>query len=138
VQTWQMKLRLARNCRWLFVGASIILSGCVVGGGPCLWLQVKHTFRGQLHFREFPGKGGIDTVAILALDKTEYVYAPPQSFQCLAANDVQLVGVSEFPRDVGENSHIIVEGELLQGVEDGQHTRLVIKVISVAPVKPAQ
>ncbi len=80
----------------------------------------------------------MDTVAILALDKTEYVYAPPQSFQCLAANDVQLVGVSEFPRDVGENSHIIVEGEVLQGVGDGQRTPLVIKVISVAPVRPVQ
>jgi len=125
-----------RTWRWLLIGVCAVLSGCVVGSGPCLWLQVKHTFTGKLHFREFPEKDGIDTAPILVLDKTTYVYAPPQSFQCLAANDVQLVGVSEFPRDVGENSHITVEGEVLQGVGEGQHTRLVIKVISVAPTHP--
>jgi hypothetical protein len=121
--------------RLLCVGLCVVLSGCVVGSGPCLWLQVRHTFTGQLHFREFPATDGIDTVPILALDKTTYVYAPPQSLQCLAANDVQLVGVSEFPRNVGENSHISVEGEVLQGVGAGQHTRLVVKVISIAPVR---
>ena len=127
-----------RNCRWLLIGVCAVLSGCVVGSGPCLWLQVKHTFTGQLHFREYPSADGIDTAPILALDKTVYIYAPPQSFQCLAANDVQLVGVSEFPRDVGENSHVTVEGQVLQGVGSGQHTGLVIKVISVALVRPAQ
>lgn len=125
-----------RNWRWLLVGVCIALSGCVVGSGPCLWLQMKHSFTGKLHFREFPEKDGIDTAPILILDKTAYIYAPAQSFQCVAATDVQLVGVSEFPRDVGENSHITVEGEVLQGVGSGQHTRLVIKVISVAPIHP--
>jgi hypothetical protein len=120
----------------LLVGVCIALSGCVVGSGPCLWLQIKHSFTGKLHFREFPEKDGIDTAPILILDKTAYIYAPAQSFQCVAATDVQLVGVSEFPRDVGENSHITVEGEVLQGVGSGQHTRLVIKVISVAPIHP--
>jgi hypothetical protein len=115
----------------------MVLSGCVVGSGPCLWLQVKHTFTGHLHFREFPTAEGIDTAPILVLDKTEYIYAPPQSLQCVAANDVQLVGVSEFPRDVGENSHVTVEGKVLQGVGTGQYTPLVIKVISVAAVGPA-
>lgn len=126
-----------RNWRWLFVGVYMVSSGCVVGSGPCLWLQVKHTFTGHLHFREFPAADGIDTAPILVLDKTEYIYAPPQSLQCVAANDVQLVGVSEFPRNVGENSHITVEGKVLQGVGTGQYTPLVIKVISVAPVGPA-
>lgn len=120
------------------IGVCMALSGCVVGSGPCLWLQVKHTFTGELHFREYPAANGIDTVPILALDKTTYVYAPPQSLQCLAANDVQLVGVSEFPRSVGENSHIVVEGEVLQGVGAGQYTRLVVKVISIAPGRLAR
>ena len=131
-----MELRRLRNWRWLLVGVCIVSSGCVVGSGPCLWLQVTHTFTGKLHFREFPTKDGVDTAAILILDKTEYIYAPAQSLQCLAANDVQLVGVSEFPRDVGEDSHIIVEGKVLEGVGSGQYTPLVIKVISVGAVRP--
>jgi hypothetical protein len=117
-------------------GACIASSGCVVGSGPCLWMQMKHTFTGKLHFREFPTKTGVDTVPILILDKTTYVYDPAQSLQCLPANDLQLVDVSEFPRDVGENSHIIVDGKVLHGVGTGQYTSLVIKVISVGAVRP--
>jgi hypothetical protein len=131
-----MELRLLRTWRWLMIGVCIVSSGCVLGSGPCLWLQVKHSFTGKLHFREFPAKDGIDTVPILILDKTTYIYAPPQSLQCVPANDVQLIGVSEFPRDVGEDSHVTVEGEVLQGVGTGQYTSLVIKVISVAAVRP--
>jgi hypothetical protein len=112
----------------------IALSGCVIGSGPCLWQQTKHVFTGHLHFREFPRADGVDTVPILVLDKTEYIYAPAQSFHCLGANDVQLVGVTEFPDSIGEKSHVTVEGKVLQGVAQGQYTRFVIDVISVLPI----
>ncbi|HEY0800562.1 MAG TPA: hypothetical protein VGD54_06940 [Steroidobacteraceae bacterium] len=124
-----------RNLR-LSVSAAmyIALSGCVIGSGPCLWLQVRHDFSGRVHFREFPHADGVDTVPILVLDKTQYIYAPPQSFHCLAANDVQLVGVTEFPDSIGENTHVTVDGKVLLGVAQGQYTRFVIKVNSVLPI----
>lgn len=112
----------------------ILLSGCVIGSGPCLWLQVRHDFTGRVHFREFPRSDGVDTVPILILDKTQYMYAPPQSFHCLAANDVQLVGLTEFPASIGENSHVIVDGKMIEGVTADQHTRFVINVISILPL----
>ena len=118
-----------KNCRSMFsLGAMLALSGCVVGSGPCLWLRVPRTFTGHLHFRDFPSSAGIDNVPILVLDKTQYIYAPAQSFHCLAANDVQLLGVPEFPRNMGEDSHISVEGKVLDGVARGQHTRFVLDV----------
>jgi hypothetical protein len=117
-------------------GLCIALSGCVIGSGPCLWLQVRRTFTGHVHFRDFPVANGIDNAPILVLDKTVYVYSPSQSFHCLAANDVQLVGVSEFPQSVGENTHISVDGKVRQGVAAGQHTQFVIDVISVMPIGP--
>jgi hypothetical protein len=123
----------------LMVGAGLCLGlcGCVIGSGPCLWLQVRHDFSGHLHFREFPRADGVDTVPILILDKTQYIYAPPQSFHCLPANDVQLVGVSEFPDRLGENSHVIVDGKVLEGVAQGQYTRFVIQVVGILPIRPA-
>jgi hypothetical protein len=125
-----------RNLRILAgVGMCLVLSGCVIGSGPCLWLQARHYFSGRVHFREFPRNGGIDTVAILVLDKTEYVYAPPQSFQCLPANELQLINVIELPDGIGENSHVIVDGKVLEGVTDSQHTHFVINSISVVPFR---
>jgi hypothetical protein len=130
-----MKLGMIRNLRLLIgVGVSLALSGCVIGSGPCLWLQVKHDFSGRVHFREFPRADGIDTVPILILDKTQYIYAPPQSLQCLAANDVQLIGVTEFPDSIGENSHVTVDGKVLEGVAQGQYTRFVIQVNSILTI----
>ena len=115
------------------VGLCMAVSGCVIGSGPCLWLQVRHDFVGHVHFREFPRSDGVDTVPILILDKTQYIYAPPQSLQCLAANDVQLVGMTEFPDSIGEDTHVIVEGKIIEGVAAGQYTRFVIDAISVLP-----
>jgi hypothetical protein len=109
------------------------LSGCVIGSGPCLWLEVNHDFSGRVHFREFPNAEGVDTAPILILDKTQYVYAPPQSFHCLAANDVQLVGLTEFPDSIGENTHVLVQGKVVEGVAQGQYTRFVIQVLSILP-----
>lgn len=126
---------MIRNLRH-FIGVSLViaLSGCVIGSGPCLWLQVRHDFSGRVHFREFPRADGIDTVAILILDKTQYIYAPPQSLQCLAANDLQLIGVTELPDSVGENTHVTVDGKVLEGVAQGNYTRFVIQVNSILPV----
>ncbi|HEX3912252.1 MAG TPA: hypothetical protein VHW71_01985 [Steroidobacteraceae bacterium] len=115
------------------LGICIALSGCVLGSGPCLWLQVPRDFTGRVHFREFPRADGVDEVPILILDKTEYIYAPPQSLLCLPANDVQLVGITELPDRIGENSHVLVNGKVLEGVAVGQHTRFVISVISILP-----
>jgi len=126
-----------RNMRLMVsAGLYMLLSGCVIGSGPCLWLQVRHDFTGHVHFREFPRSDGVDTVPILILDKTLYMYAPPQSFHCLAANDVQLVGMTEFPDSIGENTHVIVDGKMIEGVTAGQHTLFVINVISVLPLGP--
>jgi hypothetical protein len=113
----------------------VALSGCVIGSGPCLWLQVRHDFTGRVHFREFPRADGIDTAPILILDKTQYIYAPPQSLHCLAANDVQLIGLTELPDSVGENTHVTVDGKVLEGVAQGQYTRFVIKVNSILPIE---
>jgi hypothetical protein len=118
------------------LGLYLALSGCVIGSGPCLWLQVRHDFVGHVHLREFPRSDGIDTVPILILDKTQYMYAPPQSFHCLAANDLQLVGMAELPASIGENTHVTVDGTVYEGVADGQHTRFVINVVSILPTKP--
>ncbi|MGH8336467.1 MAG: hypothetical protein ACRETL_06545, partial [Gammaproteobacteria bacterium] len=91
--------------RRTLIGASLALSGCVVGYGPCLFQQpVKNTLTGHVHFRSYPAADGVDNVPVLSLDKTAYVYAPAQSLHCLAANDVQLAGVAVFPQNVVENS----------------------------------
>lgn len=111
------------------------LSGCVLGYGPCLFLQpVSHTFTGLVHFRDYPGPDGIDNVAILALDTTAYVYAPAQSNHCLAANDVQMTGLAEFPKDIGENSHVTVDGKLFEATTSRQHTTFLLNVGSILPV----
>jgi len=126
-----------RNMRLMIsAGLYVLLSGCVIGSGPCLWLQVRHDFTGHVHFREFPRSDGVDMVPILVLDKTQYMYAPPQSFHCLAANDVQLVGMTEFPDSIGENSHVIVDGKMIEGVTAGHYTGFVIDVISILPFGP--
>ena len=81
-----------------------------------------------------PRADGIDTVPILILDKTQYIYAPPQSLHCLAASDVQLIGLTELPDSVGENTHVTVDGKVLEGVARGQYTRFVIQVNSILPI----
>ena len=125
------------NRRLIFIGLCIALSGCVLGSGPCLWLKpVRVTLAGHVHFRDFPGPDGIDNVPLLVLDTQRYVYAPAQSHLCLAANDLQLVGVAEFPQSIGENSHVTVVGTLFEAVSSRQYTRFLINVISIVPVRP--
>jgi len=124
-----------RIWRWSFIGACLGLSGCVVGYGPCLFQQpVKNTLTGRVHFRDYPSSGGIDNVPVLALDRTAYLYAPAESLHCLPANDVQLVGVTEFPRNVIENSHVSVNGVLFQAGSGRQHTPFVMRVNTISPL----
>jgi len=120
--------------RLLSIGVYLGLSGCVLGYGHCLFLgPVKNTLTGHVHFRTYPAADGMDNVPVLSLDRTAYVYAPAQSRQCMAANDVQLVGVAEFPQDIIENSHVIVEGSLFQAVSGRQHTGFLMNVTSILP-----
>ena len=124
-----------RIWRWSFIGACLGLSGCVFGYGPCLFQQpVDTTLTGRRHLRDYPGPGGIDNVPVLALDRTAYIYAPAESHHCLPANDVQLVGVTEFPRNVIENSHVSVNGVLFQAGSGHQHTPFVMKVNTILPL----
>jgi hypothetical protein len=124
-----------RIWRWSFIGACLGLSGCVFGYGPCLFQQpVKNTLTGRVHFRDYPSPGGIDNVPVLALDRTAYLYAPAESLHCLPANDVQLVGVTEFPRNVIENSHVSVNGVLFQAGSGRQHTPFVMRVNTILPL----
>jgi hypothetical protein len=74
---------------------------------------------------------------VLALDRTAYVYAPAQSHFCMPANDVQLVGVSEFPQNVIENSHVSVDGVLFQAASGRQHTPFLINVTTILPIAPS-
>jgi hypothetical protein len=124
-----------RIWRLSFVGACLGLSGCVIGYGPCLLEQpVKNTLTGRVHFRDYPTAEGVDNVPVLTLDRTAYVYAPAQSRHCLPANDVQLVGVAEFPQNVIENSHVNVEGVVFQAGSGRQHTPFVMKVTTILPL----
>jgi hypothetical protein len=125
-----------RHWRLLGLGVCVWLSGCVIGSGPCLWLQTRNHFTGHVHFREFKAADGMDTVPILTLDKTDYVYSPAQSFHCSPLNDVQLAGVAEFPQNVGENAHITVEGSLYQAVSSHEYTHFLINVTRLELVRP--
>lgn len=117
------------------LAATAALSGCVAGYGGCLVLSpVKHTLTGRIHFKQYPEADGIDTVPMLELDKTAYVYAPAQSRQCLAANEIQLVGVSEFPHSVEEGTRISVDGKLFQQTSAREHTAVLMNVNLVLPL----
>jgi hypothetical protein len=127
-----------RAWRLSFMGASLVLSGCVIGYGPCLLQQpVKNTLAGRVHFRDYPSADGIDNVPVLALDRTAYIYAPAESHHCLSANDVQLVGVAEFPQNVIENTHVSVDGRLFQAASDHQHTAFLMNVTTILPIPAA-
>jgi hypothetical protein len=117
------------------LAASLPLSGCVVGYGACLFqTPFKNTLTGKVHFRDFPAEDGIDNVPVLELDTTAYLYAPAQSHLCLPANDVQLVGVTEFPHNVIEGTHVTVDGKLFQQTSSRQHTPFVMNVNTILPL----
>jgi len=90
--------------RWCLLGICLMFGGCVHGYGGCLFVQpVKHTLSGRVHFRSYPAPDGIDSVPILVLDRTAYVYSPAQSFLCLPADELQLTGISAIPQNVVDN-----------------------------------
>jgi hypothetical protein len=126
---------LTRIWRLPFIGACLGLSGCVIGYGPCLFQQpVKSTLTGHVHFRDYPAADGVDHVPVLALDRTAYIYAPAQSHHCLPANDVQLVGIAEFPQSVIENSHVSVDGMVFQATSAHEHTPFLMNVRTILPL----
>jgi hypothetical protein len=111
-----------------------MLSGCVLGSGPCLLQEpLKATLKGEVHFRSYPSGDGIDHVPILTLDRTAYVYAPSLSHQCVSATELQLVGWSELPPDIPEGTHVEVEGSLFQAASMHQHTTFLINVRTILP-----
>ena len=118
---------------WI-LGALVALSGCVHGYG-CLFLQpVKHTLTGRIHFKTYPAADGMDNVPILVLDRTAYVYSPAHSYQCLSATDIQLVGVSEFPENVIEDSRVSVDGKLFESTSAHEYTRFLMNVTTLLPL----
>jgi hypothetical protein len=124
--------------RLAIIGACLAMSGCVVGYGHCLFTEpVKNTLNGRIHFRDFPAADGMDNVPILALDSTAYVYSPAQSHLCLPANDIQLVGVAEFPKEIIEGTHVVVDGSLFGAASSREHTSFVMNVTSILPLRTA-
>ena len=118
---------------WVLVACAAV-AGCVSGYGGCLWVApFKHTLTGRVHFRSFPMADGIDEVPILALDHTAYLYSPAQTLSCLPADELQLEGISEFPQNIVENSHVSVQGTVFSAVSSHQHTHFVMNVITLLP-----
>ena len=123
--------------RVAIVCACLAAAGCVHGYGACLWVQpVKHTLSGRVQFRTYPTDTGVDNVPVLVLDKTAYLYAPAESLMCQSANELQLVGVSEFPQNVVENSHVSAQGNLFSAASAHDHTRFLMNVITLLPDNP--
>jgi len=56
------------------------------------------------------------------------------SHLCLPANDLQLVGWSEFPPDITEKARIEVEGSIFQAATTHQHTSFLMTVRNIEPV----
>jgi hypothetical protein len=118
---------------WI-LGVLVALTGCVHGYG-CLFLQpVKHTLTGRIHFKTYPAADGMDNVPILVLDRTAYVYSPAHTYQCMSATDIQLVGVSEFPENVIEDSRVSVEGGLFESTSAHEYTRFLMNVTTLLPL----
>ena len=123
-----------RSWRWLLLAAALSVAGCVHGYGVCLFMTpVKHTLTGSVNFRSYPTPDGIDHVPVLTLDRTAYLYSPGQSFMCQPADELQLVGISEFPQNVVENSHVNVQGKLFGATSSHDHTRFLMNVITLLP-----
>ncbi len=126
-----------RMARILCMTACAAFAGCVFGSGRCLFLQpFKSNLTGTLHFKDYPFGDGMDQVPILSLDKTAYVYDPATSHLCVAANDVQLVGWTEYPPNLVDQAHIEVSGALFESATARQHTRFAMDVELVSTLPP--
>ena len=124
--------------RFCILSYCLACAGCVTGYGGCLFMApVKHTLTGRVHFRSYPAGDGIDNVPVLALDQMAYLYSPSQSFSCLPADELQLVGISEFPQNIVENSLVSVQGTLFGATSAHDHTRFLMHVITMLPVNAA-
>ena len=116
------------------IAISFAAAGCVHGYGACLWTQpVKHTLAGRVHFRSYPTPDGMDNVPVLTLDHEIYIYSPAQSFMCQSTDQLQLVGISEFPESIVEDSHVSVQGRLFAGTSSHDHTNFLMNVITLLP-----
>jgi hypothetical protein len=125
---------MMKASRLWILGVLVALTGCVHGYG-CLFLQpVKHTLTGRIHFKTYPAADGMDNVPILTLDRTVYVYSPAHTYQCMSATDIQLVGVSEFPENVIEDSRVSVEGKLFESTSAHEYTRFLMNVTTLLPL----
>jgi hypothetical protein len=123
------------NYRFWVASLVVFLSACVHGYGCLLEQPIKHTLTGRVHFRAFPAADGVDHVPVLVLDHTAYIYAPAHGYQCLAATDMQLVGVSEFPESVIEDSRVSVEGSVFESTAPREYTRFLLNVAQLLPLK---
>jgi len=122
----------------LAAAACLLLSGCVVGSGACLFeAPFKHTVTGIVHFEDFPSGEQMDHVPVLVVDKTAYIYAPATSIHCLPATELQLVGFSELPPDMAEGAHVEVTGSVFQAASAHQHTPFLIDVKGILPLPSA-
>lgn len=120
--------------RSIVIGICLIAAGCVHGYGGCLWTQpVKHTLSGRVHFRTYQTSEGVDNVPVLTLDHESYIYSPAQSFMCQSADELQLVGISEFPETVVDGSHVLVTGRLFAATSRHDHTPFLMNVITLLP-----
>jgi hypothetical protein len=108
---------------------SIALSGCVLGYGHCLLLEpLKTHLAGTLHYRKFPVTDGMDDVPILVLDRTAYIYSPATSKQCVSANEVQLLPLTDLPESVHDSAKLEIRGSIALAADAHQHTRFIMNV----------
>jgi hypothetical protein len=126
--------------------AALAASGCVAGYGRCLFLQPSRvTLAGTLHWRIVDGEShGANSgarasadlperIAVLSLTNSAYVYAPSQSRQCLAMQDVELEFSADPPETLRANSRITVKGSLYESTSERHRTRFVLSVMSLEP-----
>ena len=131
----RLRSRLDEISDWSVLGLCLACAGCVSGYGGCLFVApVKHTLTGRVHFRSYPAPDGDRQCAVLVLDHTAYIYSPAQSFSVPAGRRIAARGISEFPQNVVENSHVSVQRHLFAAVSSDQHTRFLMNVITLFPV----
>jgi hypothetical protein len=126
--------------------AALAAGSCVAGYGRCLFLQPSRvTLAGTLHWRIVEGesRGDIsgrraaadlpERIAVLSLTNSAYVYAPSQSRQCLAMQDVELEFSADPPETLRANSRVTVKGSLYESTSDRHRTRFILSVTSLEP-----
>lgn len=138
-----MKMPSSRPTLWalsplrkgLLALALLSLQGCVIGYGRCkLTDPVRTSLTGHVHFRKFDGNRLVRT-PILVLDQMTYVYLPSNGKQCQAADEVQLVPLTDLPDEIAEGAHVTVEGSLTPASQDWQHTRFVFNLATIRLIK---